>query len=179
MASSLALRHLLSANRFPKSFTISTICPLAITHSPASKLFNTNALRSSDDDNNESDLNFDRLSSRHFFRRGDDFFSNVFVPFSLRPNLSLMLNLIDRISENPIISMTRTGGARRPETKLARRPPVVESRQPEPAPPLSQRPGRAPTFPACSPTATCSTSSRSSPRLRQRIRWSLKRVSLA
>ncbi|KAM1702227.1 hypothetical protein ACFXTN_025386 [Malus domestica] len=122
MASSLALSHLLSANRFPKSFTISTIHPLAITHSPASKLFNTNVLRSSDDDNNESDLNFDRRSSRHFFRRGEDFFSNVFVPFSLRPNLSLVLNLIDRISENPIISMTRTGGARRPKMKLARRP---------------------------------------------------------
>ncbi|KAM1606531.1 hypothetical protein ACFX1Z_027221 [Malus domestica] len=179
MASSLALRHLLSANRFPKSFTISTIRPLAITHSPASKLFNTNVLRNSEDDNNENDLNFDRRSSRHFFRRGEDFFSNVFVPFSLKPNMSLVLNLIYRISENPIILMARTGGTRRPKMKLARRPPVAESRQPEPAPPLSQHPGRAPTFLACSPTATCSASSRFSPRLRQRIRRSLKRVSLA
>ncbi|KAM1471322.1 hypothetical protein COP2_043000 [Malus domestica] len=110
MASSLALRRLLSANRFPKSFAISTIRPLAITRSPASKLFNTNALRSSDDDNNESDLNFDRRSGRHFSRRGDDFFSDVFVPFSPRPNLSHVLNLMDQISENPILSATRGVG---------------------------------------------------------------------
>ncbi|XP_050154667.1 23.6 kDa heat shock protein, mitochondrial-like [Malus sylvestris] len=110
MASSLALRRLLSANRFPKSFAISTIRPLAITRSPASKLFNTNALRSSDDDNNETDLNFDRRSGRHFSRRGHDFFSDVFVPFSPSPNLSHVLNLMDQISENPIHSATRGVG---------------------------------------------------------------------
>ncbi|KAM1378722.1 hypothetical protein ACFX2I_020709 [Malus domestica] len=103
MASSLALHRLLSVNRFPKSFAIFTIRPLAITRSPISKLFNTNALRSSDNYNNESDLNFDHRSGRHFSRRGDDFLSDVFIPFSPRPNLSHILNLMDQISEDPIL----------------------------------------------------------------------------
>lgn len=68
MASSLALRRLLSSTVAPGSRSF--LRPQA-----ASRLLNTNAVRSYDGGENERGVDVDRRSDRSVSRRGDDFFT--------------------------------------------------------------------------------------------------------
>ncbi|KAK6250437.1 Alpha crystallin/Hsp20 domain - like 8 [Theobroma cacao] len=112
MASSLALRRLVSSNILPSSMRV--IRPIA-TSPYTSRLFNTNAMREFDDRGDERDLNDDRRQVRSLSRRGDGFFSDVFDPFSPTRSLSQVLNMMDQFMENPFLSASRGmgGGLRR------------------------------------------------------------------
>ncbi|KAK6262150.1 hypothetical protein QUC31_007966 [Theobroma cacao] len=112
MASSLALRRLVSSNILPSSMRV--IRPIA-TSPYTSRLFNTNAMREFDDHGDERDLNDDRRQVRSLSRRGDGFFSDVFDPFSPTRSLSQVLNMMDQFMENPFLSASRGmgGGLRR------------------------------------------------------------------
>ncbi|OMO98123.1 hypothetical protein COLO4_14123 [Corchorus olitorius] len=110
MASSLALKRLLSSNILPSSMRV--IRPMAVTPS-TSRLFNTNAMREFDDgDERDIDDHRGRSLSR---RGGDDFFAGVFDPFSPTRSLSQVLNMMDQFMENPLLSASRgmSGGLRR------------------------------------------------------------------
>ncbi|CAH8275420.1 unnamed protein product [Arabidopsis lyrata] len=102
MASSLALKRLLSSSIVPRSRSV-------LSPSVSSRLFNTNAVRSYDDDGeNGQGVDFDRRSVP---RRRGDFFSDVFDPFSPTRSVSQVLNLMDQFMENPLLSATRGMGA--------------------------------------------------------------------
>lgn len=103
MASSLALKRLLSSNLLSKSIA-SPIRPIASLPSAASRHFNTNAMRNYDD----RDVDADGRSDRSLSRR-DDFLSDFFDPFSPTRSLSQVLNLMDQFMENPLLSATRGG----------------------------------------------------------------------
>ncbi|XWS39324.1 hypothetical protein CRYUN_Cryun18bG0042000 [Craigia yunnanensis] len=104
MASSLALKRLVSSNILPSSMR--SIRPMAVAPS-TSRLFNTNTMREFDDDGDERDLNYDRRHVRLVSRRGDGFFSDVFDPFSPTRSLSQVL---DQFMENPFLSASRGMG---------------------------------------------------------------------
>ncbi|KDO65492.1 hypothetical protein CISIN_1g028463mg [Citrus sinensis] len=109
MASSLALKRLVSFNLIPRALR----CTVAPSATSASRFFNTNAVRQYDDGGDDRDLDIDRRSARSFPRRRDDFFSgNVFDPFSPTRSLSQVLNFMDQMTESPFFSGTR-GGLRR------------------------------------------------------------------
>ncbi|CAH8384638.1 unnamed protein product [Eruca vesicaria subsp. sativa] len=103
MASSLALKRLLSSTVVPGSRSL--LRPKA-----ASRLLNTNAVRSYDGGENEG-VDIDRRSDRSVSRRGDDFFTDVFDPFSPTRSISQVLNLMDQFMENPLLSASRGMGA--------------------------------------------------------------------
>ncbi|KAJ0099563.1 hypothetical protein Patl1_19877 [Pistacia atlantica] len=103
MASFLALKRLVSSTLLPRSLS-RTITPTATS---ASRFFNTNAVREYDD-SDSGELDFDRRSAP----RRRDFFSDVFDPFSTTRSLSQVLNLVDQMTENPLLAGTR-GGLRR------------------------------------------------------------------
>ncbi|CAH2078002.1 unnamed protein product [Thlaspi arvense] len=106
MASSLALKRLLSSTTVvPRSGSV-------LRPQVASRLLNTNAVRSYDDGENGHGLDIDRRSNRSVSRRrGDDFLSDVFDPFSPTRSVSQVLNLMDQFMENPLLSATRGMGA--------------------------------------------------------------------
>ncbi|PON87879.1 Small heat shock protein HSP [Trema orientale] len=108
MASSLALKRLLSSNLRTKSPLSSPIRPIANSPANASRHFNTNAERDYDDGegSDERGLDIDRRSDRFDPRRlgRDDFLSEVFDPFSPTRSLSQVLNLMDQFMENPFLS---------------------------------------------------------------------------
>ncbi|XP_012439143.1 23.6 kDa heat shock protein, mitochondrial isoform X1 [Gossypium raimondii] len=111
MASSLALKRLLSCNILPSSLRV--VRPMAIAPS-SSRLFNTNAMREFDDDGDERDLSDER--QRSLSRRGDGFFAGkVFDPFAPTRSLSQVLNMMDQFMESPFLSASRGmgGGLRR------------------------------------------------------------------
>ncbi|KAH7537865.1 heat shock 22 kDa protein, mitochondrial isoform X2 [Ziziphus jujuba] len=119
MASSLALKRLVSSNLLPKSL-FAPIRPIASIRSDASRYFNTNAVRNYDDDavDVERRIDVDRSPGRSpYSGRGsrDDFLSDVFDPFSPTRSLSQVLNLMDQFMENPFVSASRGvgGGLRR------------------------------------------------------------------
>ncbi|KAE9620206.1 putative small heat shock protein HSP20 [Lupinus albus] len=99
MASSLVL------NRSLSSLLSRSVRPI----SSISRSFNTNAIRQSDD-NTDGDRNVE-LSDRSLPRRRDDFFSDVFNPFSSSRSLSQVLNLMDQFVENPFLNASRGIGA--------------------------------------------------------------------
>ncbi|ESQ43431.1 hypothetical protein EUTSA_v10014661mg [Eutrema salsugineum] len=100
-SSSLALRRLLS----------STVVPRAVRPAAASRLFNTNAVRSYEDGDDVVDRSSHR-SNRPVSRRGGDFFSDIiFDPFTPTRSLSQVLNFMDQIGESPLVSATRGMGA--------------------------------------------------------------------
>ncbi|CAE6177901.1 unnamed protein product [Arabidopsis arenosa] len=102
MASSLALKRLISSSIVPRSRSV-------LNPAVSSRLFNTNAVRSYDDDGeNGQGVDFDRRSVP---RRRGDFFSDVFDPFSPTRSVSQVLNLMDQFMENPLLSATRGMGA--------------------------------------------------------------------
>ncbi|XP_038686827.1 23.6 kDa heat shock protein, mitochondrial-like isoform X2 [Tripterygium wilfordii] len=107
MASFLALRRLVSSNSLPSSQRV--IRPVTTTPS-ATRLFNTNAVREFDDDDDERCLDSGRRSGRSVSRRGDDFFSDV---FGLPPtrSVSQVLNLMDQFMDNPFLSASRGLGS--------------------------------------------------------------------
>ncbi|XP_010448463.1 PREDICTED: 23.6 kDa heat shock protein, mitochondrial [Camelina sativa] len=100
MASSLALKRLLSFSIVPRSRSV-------LRPAVSSRLFNTNAVRSYDEDGD----GLDRRSDRSVSRRRGDFFSDVFDPFSPTRSVSQVLNLMDQFMENPLLSATRGMGA--------------------------------------------------------------------
>ncbi|KAG2242053.1 hypothetical protein Bca52824_096099 [Brassica carinata] len=104
MASSFALRRLLASTVAPASRSF--LRPQA-----ASRLLNTNAVRSYDGGENERGVDVDRRSDRSVSRRGDDFFTDVFDPFSPTRSISQVLNLMDQFMENPLLSASRGMGA--------------------------------------------------------------------
>lgn len=77
----------------------------------ASRLLNTNAVRSYDGGENERGVDVHRRSDRSVSRRGDDFFTDVFDPFSPTRSISQVLNLMDQFMENPLLSASRGMGA--------------------------------------------------------------------
>ncbi|KAG7546245.1 HSP20-like chaperone [Arabidopsis suecica] len=102
MASSLALKRLLSSSIASRSRSV-------LRPAVSSRLFNTNAVRSYDDDGeNRHGVDLDRRSVP---RRRGDFFSDVFDPFSPTRSVSQVLNLMDQFMENPLLSATRGMGA--------------------------------------------------------------------
>ncbi|VVA94314.1 unnamed protein product [Arabis nemorensis] len=107
MASSLALRRLLSSSSVvPRSRCL-------LRPEVTSRLLNTNAVQSYDDGENTHAVDVDRRSDRSLSRRRDDFFPDVFDPFSPTRSVSQVLNLMDQFMENPLLSATRGMGARR------------------------------------------------------------------
>ncbi|CAN1265368.1 Heat shock 22 kDa protein, mitochondrial [Linum perenne] len=104
MASSLALKKLLSSSLL--STVASGVAP------SASRLFNTNAVREYDgDDGDERQLDVDRRSRSPYSRGRDEFFSDVFDPFSPTRSLSQVLNLMDQLMESPFSGPARSTGA--------------------------------------------------------------------
>lgn len=111
MASSLALKRLVAGNLLPK--TLSSARPAAISPS-ASRLFTTSSLRQYDPEEDDRDVDVDRRAGRSLPRRRDDFFSDVFDPFSPTRSLSQVLNLMDQMMENPFLASRGVGaGIRR------------------------------------------------------------------
>ncbi|EXC36304.1 hypothetical protein L484_001270 [Morus notabilis] len=111
MASSIALKRLLSSNLFSKSIP-APIRPIANLPSAASRYFNTNAVRTYDEgDYDDRDVDVDRRSDRSLSRPlgRDDFLSDFFDPFSPTRSLSQVLNLMDQFMENPFLSAPRGG----------------------------------------------------------------------
>ncbi|XP_010433672.1 PREDICTED: 23.6 kDa heat shock protein, mitochondrial-like [Camelina sativa] len=100
MASSLALKRLVSSSIVPRSRSV-------LRPAVSSRLFNTNAIRCYDEDGDD----LDRRSDRSVSRRRGDFFSDVFDPFSPTRSVSQVLNLMDQFMENPLLSATRGMGA--------------------------------------------------------------------
>ncbi|KAI4332747.1 hypothetical protein L6164_017630 [Bauhinia variegata] len=106
MASSLALKRLVSSGFLPSSL-LRPVRPVAAS---VSRSFNTNAVRQYGDDGDDRSLDVDRHSDRGM-RRRDDFFSDVFDPFSPTRSLSQVLNLMDQFMDNPFLSASRGVGA--------------------------------------------------------------------
>uniref|UniRef100_A0A5B7B780 SHSP domain-containing protein n=1 Tax=Davidia involucrata TaxID=16924 RepID=A0A5B7B780_DAVIN len=108
MASSLALKRLVSSNLLPKSLlTVRSVTP---TVQSASRLFNTNAVRDYDDDDRSLDV--DRRPDRSVsVRRIPNPFSDVFDAFSGTRNLSQILNTVDQLVDSPFLSASRGIGA--------------------------------------------------------------------
>ncbi|XP_011101118.1 heat shock 22 kDa protein, mitochondrial [Sesamum indicum] len=97
MASSLALKKLLSSNLAARSFR-----PARAVAQPASfRLFNSNAVREYDSD--DRDVDVDRRPDRRVFSP----FAGVFDPFSTRSSLSQILNMMDQFMESPVTSSIR------------------------------------------------------------------------
>ncbi|KAI5594826.1 hypothetical protein BDE02_03G097500 [Populus trichocarpa] len=114
MASSLALKRLVSSSIIPSSSSLRSFLRPVATCPSSSRLFNTNALRDYDDDHESGRGSDDRPSHRSLARSRDDFLSgNVFDPFSPTRSLSQVLNMMDQFMENPLISAPRAGGLRR------------------------------------------------------------------
>ncbi|KAL1201186.1 23.6 kDa heat shock protein [Cardamine amara subsp. amara] len=101
MASSLAIKRLLSSTVVPCSRSV-------LRPAISSRLLNTNAVRSYDDGDG---IDLERRSDRSVSHRRDDFFPDVFDPFSSTRSVSQVLNLMDQLMENPLISATRGMGA--------------------------------------------------------------------
>ncbi|VVB15638.1 unnamed protein product [Arabis nemorensis] len=101
-SSSLALRRLLSSTVVPRS--IRGVRPVA-----ASRLFNTNAVRSYED--GDDGVEGSHRSNRQVSRRGGDFFSDLFDPFAPTRSLNQVLNFMDQFNESPLVSATRGMGA--------------------------------------------------------------------
>ncbi|XP_010482478.1 PREDICTED: 23.5 kDa heat shock protein, mitochondrial-like [Camelina sativa] len=98
MASSLALKRLLSFSIVPRSRSV-------LRPAVSSRLFNTNAVR-----NYEHGDERNHRSNRHVSRRGGDFFSDMLDPLIPTRSLSQMLNFMDQISEFPLVSAAATRG---------------------------------------------------------------------
>ncbi|KAL9387249.1 hypothetical protein Peur_020373 [Populus x canadensis] len=113
MASSLALKRLVSSSIIPSSSSLRSFLRPVATCPSSSRLFNTNALRDYDDDHESGRGSDDRPSHRSLARSRDDFLSDVFDPFSPTRSLSQVLNMMDQFMENPLISAPRAGGLRR------------------------------------------------------------------
>ncbi|KAJ9164054.1 hypothetical protein P3X46_023671 [Hevea brasiliensis] len=105
MASSLALKRLVSSNLVPTYLRF--IRPSA----SASRLFNTDAVRRFDDDEDERGIEVDRRSGRNLSRSRDDFFSDVVDPLWPSRSLSQVLNMMDQFMDNPFLSTSRGFGA--------------------------------------------------------------------
>ncbi|CAH2070378.1 unnamed protein product [Thlaspi arvense] len=101
-SSSLALRRLLSSTVVPRSVR-------AFRPAAASRLFNTNAVRSYEDGDDGVDRK--HRSNRPVSRRGGDIFSDIFDPFTPTRSLSQVLNFMDQFGESPLVSATRGMGA--------------------------------------------------------------------
>ncbi|CAL0329400.1 unnamed protein product [Lupinus luteus] len=99
MASSLVLNRSLSSLLFRSLRPVSSV----------SRSFNTNAMRQFDD-STDDERNVER-SDRSLPRRRDDFFSDVFNPFSSTRSVSHVLNLMDQVIENPFLNASRGIGA--------------------------------------------------------------------
>ncbi|XP_057456889.1 heat shock 22 kDa protein, mitochondrial-like isoform X2 [Lotus japonicus] len=98
MASSLAVKRLLSSSGH---LSRSLFRPAATAS--ASRSFNTNAMRRYDEASDESDVDVDRRSDRRAARR-DDFFSDVYDPFSPTRSLFQVLNTVDQLMNSPFIT---------------------------------------------------------------------------
>ncbi|KAK4403489.1 Heat shock protein, mitochondrial [Sesamum angolense] len=97
MASSLALKKLLSSNLVARSFRPG----LAVAQPASFRLFNSNAVREYDSD--DRDVDVDRRPDRRVFSP----FAGVFDPFSTRSSLSQILNMMDQFMESPVTSSIR------------------------------------------------------------------------
>ena len=104
MASSLALKRLVSSTILPRSLRSVAASPTA------SRFFNTNAVCDfNDDEDGGYNRDLDRRSVRSAPRRRDDFLADSFFPFLAPSSLSQVLNLMDQMAEKPYLSSTRRG----------------------------------------------------------------------
>lgn len=97
MASSLALKKIVSANLLPRYLRPAR----ALAQPTASRFFNTNAVREYDSD--DRDLDIDRRSDRRVFSP----FGGVFGPFPTTSSLSQILNMMDQFMDSPVSSSIR------------------------------------------------------------------------
>ncbi|KFK29046.1 hypothetical protein AALP_AA7G081600 [Arabis alpina] len=98
MASSLAIKRLVSSSSIvPRSRYL-------LRPEVTSRLLNTNAVQSYDDG-----VDVDPRSDRSLSRRRDNFFPDVFDPFSPTRSVSQVLNLMDQFMENPLLSSATRG----------------------------------------------------------------------
>ncbi|WCJ36479.1 Heat shock 22 kDa protein mitochondrial [Euphorbia peplus] len=105
MASSVAIKKLVSSSLIPSSLRM---IPPSVAAQPASRFFNTNAVRQVDDSDED-----DRRIDGPLYGRGADFLSDVVNPFWPRRGLSQMLNVMDPLMENPFVSRGMGSGIRR------------------------------------------------------------------
>jgi len=112
MASSLALKKLVSTNLLPNS--LRAIRKAAPASQSASRLFNTNAVREFDGGVDDRSLDDDRRSNVSAYRRGEfapSSFSDMFDPFSTTRSLSQILNMMDKFMDSPFTAASRGMGA--------------------------------------------------------------------
>ncbi|KAL6972549.1 hypothetical protein U1Q18_041061 [Sarracenia purpurea var. burkii] len=116
MASSLALKRLVSSHLLHRSLCASR--PALPAAQSATRLFNTNAVRTFEDGEGDDDgrsLDIDRRSNRSDLRRRefvpDSFAGNVFDPFSSTRSLSQILNVMDKLMDSPFSAASRGIGA--------------------------------------------------------------------
>lgn len=112
MASSLALKKIVSSNLLPNS--LSAIRKAAPASQSASRLFNTNAVREFDGGDDDRSLDDDRRSNVSAYRRGEfvpSSFSDMFDPFSTTRSLSQVLNMMDKFMDSPFTAASRGMGA--------------------------------------------------------------------
>ncbi|XP_058758983.1 heat shock 22 kDa protein, mitochondrial-like [Vicia villosa] len=113
MASSLALKRFFSSALLSRSLLLRPVA------SSACRSFNTNAMRHYDqhsDDDRKVDV--DRRSFPRT-RRDDLLLSDVFDPFSPPRSLSQVLNMVDLLTDNPVLSSASRRGWNARETEDA------------------------------------------------------------
>lgn len=108
MASSVALKKMLSSNLVPSSLRSLRVAYPA-TSRPASRLFNTNALREFEE-GDERGVEAERRSGNRFPFRRADLLSDVFDPFTSTRSLSQILNAMNQVMDLPF---SGTRGVRR------------------------------------------------------------------
>ncbi|CAI8606947.1 unnamed protein product [Vicia faba] len=106
MASSLAVKRFLSSAALSRSL----LRPVAS--------FNTNAMRQYDQHSDDRNVDVDRRSSPRT-RRDDLLLSDVFDPFSPTRSLSQVLNMVDLLTDNPVLSAASRRGWDARETEDA------------------------------------------------------------
>ncbi|KAJ1383978.1 hypothetical protein SESBI_42929 [Sesbania bispinosa] len=77
---------------------------MSVEFSSVSRSFNTNAMRQYDHHADDCNLDVDRRSDRRAPRH-DDFFSDVFNPFSPTRSLNQVLNMMNQFMENPFFNV--------------------------------------------------------------------------
>ncbi|CAK8561337.1 unnamed protein product [Lathyrus sativus] len=111
MASSLAVKRFLSSALLSRSLLRPVV-------SSASRSFNTNAMRQHDQHSEDRNVDVDRRSFPRT-RREDLLLSDVFDPFSPPRSLSQVLNMVDLLTDNSVLSAASRRGWDARETKDA------------------------------------------------------------
>ncbi|KAL8051007.1 hypothetical protein ABFX02_06G117700 [Erythranthe guttata] len=101
MASSLALKRLISSSNLISRSLRPSAAAAAVSQPASYRRFNTNAVRECESD--DRDVDVDRRPDRRVFSP----FSDAFGPFSTRSSLSQILNMMDKFMESPVTTSIR------------------------------------------------------------------------